>query len=73
MHRHACGGWAQVLEDEDLFDPTSLTGKHFRADVRLPYVPFFLGDIYSQSIERRSLTSNVSRKTRKQFIRSDGR
>ena len=33
-------GWAQVLEDEDLSDPTSNTAKQFRTDFRLPY-PFF--------------------------------
>ena len=34
--------WAQVLEDEDLSDPTSNSAKQFRSDFRLPYVPFFL-------------------------------
>ena len=33
-------GWAQVLEDEDLSDPTSNTAKQSRTDFRLPY-PFF--------------------------------
>ncbi|CAM9731337.1 unnamed protein product [Pylaiella littoralis] len=33
--------WAQVLEDEDLKDPTSIAAKKFREDFRVPY-PFFL-------------------------------
>ena len=38
-------GWAQVLEGEDLYGPTSVTAKLFRTEFRLPYVPFFLGVI----------------------------
>lgn len=33
--------WAQLLEDEDLEDHTSISAKQFRTDFRLPY-PFFL-------------------------------
>ena len=63
-HQHVCG-WAQLLEDEDLSYPTSISGEQFRTDFRLPYVPFFLGAVDSQSIGSHSLTSNVSRKNTK--------
>ena len=33
--------WAQLLEDKDLDDSTSITAKQFRVDFRIPY-PFFL-------------------------------
>lgn len=33
--------WAQLLEDKDLEDSTSITAKQFRVDFRTPY-PFFL-------------------------------
>ena len=29
--------WAQLLEDKDLDDSTSITAKQFRADFRIPY------------------------------------
>ena len=29
--------WAQLLEDKDLDDSTSITAKHFRVDFRIPY------------------------------------
>ena len=39
-HQHVYVVWVQLLEDEDLSNPTSITAKQFRTDF-LPY-PFFL-------------------------------
>ena len=41
-HQHVCVvGRRQLLEDEDLSDPTSITARQSRTDFRLPYFFFF--------------------------------
>ena len=66
-------GWAQLLEDEDLSHPTSITAKQFRTDFLPPVLPFFLGD--SQSDGSHPLHQTSPEKTQKctRYTLYDGR
>ena len=63
--------WAQVLEDEHLSNPTSMTAKQFRTDCRLPCYPFFLKLVNQLKVTPLHRTSPG--KTQKLHIRFDGR